>query len=94
MKKIIINDQEYELEKEYKDGFDQEETTKKMTEYFNEYDYIFGDWSYGQLRLKGFCNNQNKINNKINNISTLDKYIKDYCSFDCKYFLLKKTTSK
>ncbi len=90
MKKVLINGIEYELLREYKDGFDLSEVTSKLTEYFDEYDYIFGDWSYGKLRLKGFCENNNKKNNELNNIKKLDDYIKKYCSYECKYFLLKK----
>lgn len=90
MKKIIINELEYELLKDYKDGFEIDETKKKITEYFNEYDYIFGDWSYGKLRLKGFCDKGNILFKEINDINNLDKYLKNNCSFDCRYFVLKK----
>ena len=94
MKTIKINDKEYSLEKNYKDGFDLTEVTNKITEYFDEYDYIFGDWSYGKLRLKGF--KEGKKANNINNIKDLDNYIKNYCSYECKYLLLKRvnTTTK
>ena len=61
-----------------------------MTDYFEGYDYVFGDWAYGKLRLKGFYNKDNKKVNKINNIEDLDKYIKENCAYDCKYFLLEK----
>ncbi len=88
--KYIINDKEYELIENYKDGFDLEETKKYMTDYFDNYDYILGDWSYGKLRLKGFCNKQNKNFSKINDYETKDNYIKEYCAYDCKYFILKK----
>ena len=65
MKKYIFNDREYELIKDYKDGFDFNETVSKFTDYFEPYDYILGDWSYGKLRLKGFCE---KENNNFNNL--------------------------
>lgn len=90
MKKVLINGKEYELIKEYKEGFDLTEATDKLTDYFDEYDYVFGDWSYGKLRLKGFCDKKNKRFNQTNNIEKLDDYIKKYCSYECKYFLLKK----
>ena len=53
MKKYKINHYEYELLKDYKDGFLLDEVMNKDTEYFDPYDYIVGDWSYGKLRLKG-----------------------------------------
>ena len=90
MKKYKINEIEYELTVNYKDGFDKEVTESLLTDYFVNYDYIDGDWSYGKLRLKGFCDKENKINNHINNIKNLDHYIKDNCAYECKYFVLKK----
>lgn len=87
---IKINGNDYEVVKNYRDGFNEEAIIERATEYFNEYDYIFGDWAYGKLRLKGFYKNDNKKVNKINNINNLEKYIKDNCAYDCKYFLLEK----
>ena len=90
MKYLIINDKKYELIKNYKDGYDQIEAENKLTEYFDNYDYILGDWSYGKLRLKGFCEKNNKNYNEINDISKVDDYIKQHCAYECKYFLIKK----
>ena len=90
MKKYKFNELEYELIENYKDGFDKEAVESLITDYFNNYDYIVGDWSYGKLRLKGFCDKENKINNKINNIKLLEQYIKENCAYECKYFVLKK----
>lgn len=90
MKKIILEDIEYELIKEYKNGFDLEQLTNRYTEYFNEYDYILGDWAYGKLRLKGFCNKENSLYKEINDYSNIDNYIKENCAYDCKYFIIKK----
>lgn len=90
MKKIILENNEYLLEKEYKNGFDLVELTNKYTDYFKDYDYILGDWSYNKLRLKGFCNSDNKLFNDINDYSKIDDYIKDNCAYDCRYFIIKK----
>lgn len=90
MKKYILNEKEYELIENYKEGFDYDEVKNRYTEYFDDYDYIVGDWAYGKLRLKGFCDSKNKLNNKINDISTKDKYLKESCAYDCRYFVLKK----
>lgn len=87
---IEISNNKYELIKNYKDGFNKDELLNKYTEYFDEYDYIFGDYSYDKLRLKGFNDKDNKNFNKFNDIEKLDEYIKDYCSYECRYFLLKK----
>jgi uncharacterized protein YutD len=90
MKKYELNNQNYELMKDYKNGFDYEAVKEKYTEYFDDYDYLLGDWSYGKLRLKGFCNSKNKMFKPINDISFVDQYIKDNCAYDCAYFILKK----
>lgn len=91
MDKIIeINDKKYKLVKEYKDGFEQEAFEDLFTDYFYEYDYIFGDWAYSKLRLKGFNKSDNKNVNKINDIANLDKYIETNCAYDCRHFLLEK----
>lgn len=80
----------YELINNYKDGFDKATVESLITDYFKDYDYIVGDWSYGHLRLKGFCDKENKMFKKINNIDNLDTYIKENCAYDCRYFVLKK----
>lgn len=88
--KIYEFNNKYELEKNYKDGFDYEATKEILTEYFDDYDYILGDWSYGKLRLKGFCDKKNKNFKPINDIKTVDNYIKKHCAYECRYFILKK----
>lgn len=84
-----INDQEFKLIKD-KDGFDKEEVEAKLTDYFDSYDYIVGDWSYGKLRLKGFCKKDNEKLNKTNDYDHLDEYIKNNCAYGCRYFVLER----
>ena len=88
--KIEVNNYEYELIKDYKDGFDREEFINRFTDYFYDYDYIVGDIAYGKLRLKGFYDEKSKKVNKINNYKNLNSYLKNNCAVDCKYFILKK----
>ena len=90
MKKYKFNDIEYELMKDYKSGFEEETTKEKLTDFFIEYDYILGDWSYGKLRLKGFNNKQNKNFKPLNDIDKIGDYIKNHCAYECRYFILKK----
>ena len=89
MKKITLNDCEYELIEDH-NGYDREMVEQKYTDYFKPYNYIIGDWSYGKLRLKGFCDKGNKIYKKENDIARKETYIKENCAYGCKYFVLKK----
>ncbi len=89
MKKIVINDIEYEIIRNDKDCINKKELEEKITDYFDEYDYIMGDFAYDKVRLKGYYNSDNKMANKINDIKYLDDYIENYCSYGARIFLLK-----
>ena len=94
MNKVMLENQEWELIENYKEGYDEETLKEKYTDYFENYDYIVGDWSYGKLRLKGFCKKINKLCNKTNDIKFKDDYIKNLCSYECKYFVVQKIKNK
>ena len=87
---IEVNNNEYELIKNYKDAFDKEEFLSKCTDYFYDYDYIVGDIAYGKLRLKGFYDEKSKKVKKINNFKNVEEYLINYCANDCKHYILKK----
>lgn len=87
---ILVNEKKYELIKNYKDAYDEEDFLSKMTDYFYDYDYVVGDIAYGKLRLKGFYDEKNKKVNKINNYKNVLDYLKNNCAVDCKYFIVKK----
>ena len=90
MEEIIINEKKYELISETKDAFDKEAVTLKLTDYFDNFDIIVGDWSYGKLRLKGFCEKDNKSWKEINDIKKISEYIEKYCAYGCKWFQIKR----
>lgn len=89
MKKIVINDIEYEIIRNDKDCINKKELEEKITDYFDEYDYIMGDFAYDKVRLKGYYKSDNKMAKKINDIKYLDDYIENYCSYGARIFLLK-----
>ncbi|HPE15121.1 MAG TPA: DUF1027 domain-containing protein [Bacilli bacterium] len=93
MKTVVIKDIEYEVIKD-DDLLDVEELKEKLTDYFDTFDYILGDQSYNKLRLKGFYESSNKNKKDINDIKGLENYIKNYCAYGCKTFLLKKWEKK
>lgn len=90
MKKVVINGVNYEVIRNDQECLDESVIEEKLTDYFDPYDYIFGDYAYEKVRLKGFYESDNKNANKINDIKYLDDYIKNYCSYGSKTFLLKK----
>ena len=90
MKKVEINGVQYEVVRNDDNCLNKEELAEKITDYFDSYDYILGDFAYEKVRLKGYYEANNKKATNINNIKNLDDYIKNYCSFGAKIFLLKK----
>ena len=97
MKKNIIislNDCDYEIIKNYRDGYRKEDLEDKFTDYFYDYDYVVGDIAYNKLRLKGFYDSSNKKAKKINNYKYVDEYLEKYCANDCRHFIIKKIKDK
>jgi len=90
MKSITIKNVDYEVKKNVNDAIDKELLEEKITEYFDDYDYIVGDWAYGKLRLKGFYDSKNKKCKKINDIANLEEYIENSCAYGCKWFQIKR----
>lgn len=90
MKILHLGKNNYKIVKNNKDCIDEEELKSLFTEYFETFDYVLGDYSYGRLRLKGFYESKNKLAKKINDIKYLDDYLKEFCAYQCPYFLIKK----
>lgn len=89
MKKVIVDNIEYELIEDNGNCFNETEFKDKYTDYFYEFDYILGDYAYNKLRLKGFCEKNNKRYNKINDYKTKKDYLEKLCAYKCRYFVLK-----
>lgn len=89
IKKIKLNNKDYIILENKNNCLNEEEINLKYTDYFDEYDYILGDYSYNKLRLKGFCDKMNKKFNKINDITKKEMYLKELCAYNCNYFLIK-----
>ena len=91
MKKVIeIENNTYEIITDYRNGYNKDEFVSKCTDYFYDFDYVVGDWAYDKLRLKGFYEDNNSKAKDFNKIGNLDKYLKENCAYDCKYFVAKK----
>lgn len=68
---ITIQNDSYEIVEERMEGFNDEAFRARYSDILSKYDYIVGDWGYGQLRLKGFFDDMNKKSSYDNKFSTV-----------------------
>lgn len=87
---IEIRNKFYKVIKDYGDTVSISNLEELVTEYYDNFDYIVGDWAYGKLRLKGFYNKNNKLVKKYNNIENVNDYIENNCAYGCKHFILER----
>jgi uncharacterized protein YutD len=80
----------YEIIEDEREGYNEEAFKARYSEILTKYDYIVGDWGYGQLRLRGFFDDSNQKATFDTKISTLSEYLYEYCNFGCPYFVVKK----
>ena len=73
MKTKVINDITYYVIKDDNDILGNMDISEKLTEYFDDFDYIVGDISYSALRLKGFYRDS-KSNNRFNKKSIKETF--------------------
>ena len=86
---VSIDNKKYEVIKNEKNALDINDLDGKITDYYDNFDYILGDYAYGKVRLKGFNDKSNKYFKSVNDYSKIDEYIDKYCAYGCKYFILK-----
>lgn len=91
---ICIHNNCYEIIEERRGGFNEEAFRGRYSEILGKYDYIVGDWGYGQLRLKGFFDDHNQKASFDTKISTVTEYLYEYCNFGCPYFVVKKVRNE
>lgn len=91
---IVIREKTYKVIKDYKDGLLNSNLEEIVTDYYDNFDYIVGDWAYGKVRLKGFYNKDHKYVKVHNNIENVEDYIENRCAYGCKYFILEKVKNK
>ena len=66
---------------------------QRFSEVLTKFDYIVGDWSNEQLRLRGFYKDDRTEEN-LEKISRLQDYLLEYCSYGCAYFVLENEAPK
>ena len=80
----------YELVEEHRNGWNQEAFRERYSDILDKYDFIVGDWGYGQLRLRGFFDSSNRKVPFEQRIDYLDEYLQEYCNFGCPYFVVRR----
>lgn len=90
----IINGKKYKIIKDYGDTLSSINLDEYVTDYYDNFDYIVGDWAYGKLRLKGFYNHNNKLAKKMNDYNSVEDYIQNNCAYGCKHFILEHIVEK
>lgn len=93
MEQYKFNDNDYVLIQDDK-CFDFLDIKDYITDYFEKFDYIFGDFSADKVRLKGFYNSDCKNVKKYNDIQYLEFYKREYCNYGARTFLLEKVCKK
>ena len=83
----------FSLVENSKDAFDVTAFNQRFSEVLTKFDYIVGDWSNEQLRLRGFYKDE-RTEEKLEKISRLQDYLLEYCSYGCAYFVLENEAPK
>lgn len=86
--KVLTEGIELKLVDNFKDAFDVTAFNQRFSEILTKFDYIVGDWSNEQLRLRGFYKDSQDVEPELK-ISRLEDYLLEYCSFGCAYFVLE-----
>ncbi|HCW8662357.1 TPA: YutD family protein [Staphylococcus aureus] len=86
---IKVDQHYFELIKNYRECFNEEQFIARYSDILDKYDYIVGDYGYDQLRLKGFYKDSNKKAEMSKRFSNIQDYIFEYCNFGCPYFVLR-----
>ncbi|MBV7392303.1 MULTISPECIES: YutD family protein [Enterococcus] len=93
-KNLLVGERQYQLVKNYRDGFDADMLGERFSDVLSRYDYVVGDWGYEKLRLKGFFRSDDRKSNPEQRIDTLEDYLYEYCNFGCAFFVIERTGGK
>lgn len=87
---IKVRNNKYNVIKDYGDTISTIDLEEYITDYYDNFDYIVGDWAYGKVRLKGFYNHGHKFVKSFNDYDKVEDYINNKCAYGCKHFILEK----
>ena len=87
---VLAEQLTFELVENQNDAFDATVFGQRFSEILTKFDYIVGDWSNEQLRLRGFYKEERPVTD-AEKISRLEDYLLEYCSYGCAYIVLENT---
>jgi len=85
---LSINGQIFTVQENFNEAVNIEAIADRYMDILDSYDFVVGDWSYEQLRLKGFYADDAKIGSLEQKIKHLPDYLIEYASFGAAYFVL------
>ncbi|USS91219.1 YutD family protein [Fructilactobacillus carniphilus] len=85
---LNINGHVYTIETNVRDAFDLGEFSNRFNPIFTHYDYIVGDWGYGQLRLAGFYRDDRNVSEDLR-YRTIQDYLVEVANLGTNYFIIK-----
>lgn len=85
---FTINDHQYQLDDDHANGFNFEAFVERYNPALSQFDYIIGDWGYGQLRLRGFYKDDREDETNGPFISALNDYLLERVNFGAAYFVI------
>jgi len=91
---VLIRNKEYKVIKDYGETINTINLEEIVTDYYDNFDFIVGDWAYGKVRLKGFYNHNNKNVKSFNDYNKVEDYINNSCAYGCKHFILERIENK
>lgn len=91
---FAVNGHSYEVVLNQHDAFDADAFANRFSMILAKYDYIVGDLGYGQLRLRGFYDNDRPKVMNDRRIRSLQDYLYESCNFGCPYFVVRNLSVK
>ncbi|CAK8053774.1 YutD family protein [Eupransor demetentiae] len=92
--KVSIDNLDLVLKTNFKEAFDPAKLAIRYTPLLSYYDYIVGDISADQLRLKGFYKDDRQAVATDSKIFTFEDYLYEYVNFGAPYFILENLTPR